>query len=98
MIKGSYLRRRCMVEAKVRVRVHSFNIDNDISARERGHDTTTQSQAIKELRRLNQRGSTINDDMLWRISNDETWVSTALTDASSCVYSFPGHWINKRAA
>ncbi|KAG5042110.1 hypothetical protein JHK87_006025 [Glycine soja] len=56
------------------------------------------SQAIKELRRLNQRGSTINDDMLWHISNVETWVSTALTDASSCVYSFPGHRMSKRAA
>jgi hypothetical protein len=26
---------------------------------------------------------------LWHISNVETWVSTALTDASSCVQSFP---------
>ncbi|XP_020219155.1 pectinesterase inhibitor 9 [Cajanus cajan] len=56
------------------------------------------SQAMKELRRLNKRGSTINDDMLWHISNIETWVSTALTDASSCVYSFPGHRMSKRTA
>ncbi|KAL2337527.1 hypothetical protein Fmac_011973 [Flemingia macrophylla] len=56
------------------------------------------SQAMKELRRLNKRGSTINDDMLWHISNVETWVSTALTDASSCVYSFPGHRMSKRTA
>ena len=58
------------------------------------------SQAIKELSRLNQHqhGSTINDNMLWHISNVETWVSTALTDASSCVYSFPGHRMSKRAA
>ncbi|KAL2337529.1 hypothetical protein Fmac_011975 [Flemingia macrophylla] len=56
------------------------------------------SQAMKELRRLNKRGSTINDDMLWHISNVETWVSTALTDASTCVYSFPGNRMSKRAA
>ncbi|RDX74271.1 Pectinesterase inhibitor 9, partial [Mucuna pruriens] len=56
------------------------------------------SQAIKELHSLNQRGSTIDDNMLWHISNVETWVSTALTDASSCVYSFPGHRMSKRAA
>ncbi|XP_027337289.1 pectinesterase inhibitor 9-like [Abrus precatorius] len=56
------------------------------------------NQAIKELQMLNQHGSTINDDMLWHISNVETWVSTALTDASTCVYSFPGHRMSKRAA
>ncbi|XP_061355901.1 pectinesterase inhibitor 9 [Gastrolobium bilobum] len=58
------------------------------------------SQAIKELRRFNDQGgsNTINDDVLWHISNVETWVSTALTDASSCVYSFPGHRMSKRAA
>ncbi|CAL0324593.1 unnamed protein product [Lupinus luteus] len=46
------------------------------------------SQAIKELSRCSQHGSTINGDILWHISNIETWVSTALTDASSCIYSF----------
>ncbi|KAK7260196.1 hypothetical protein RIF29_26037 [Crotalaria pallida] len=56
------------------------------------------SQAIKELRRLSQRSSAINDDVLWHISNVETWVSTALTDASSCVYSFTGHRMSKRMA
>ncbi|CAJ1949764.1 unnamed protein product [Sphenostylis stenocarpa] len=56
------------------------------------------SQAMKELRSFNQHGSTINDNMLWHISNVETWVSTALTDASSCVYSFPGHRMSKRVA
>jgi hypothetical protein len=35
---------------------------------------------------------------LWHISNVETWVSTALTDASSCVQSFPGHRMSKRVA
>lgn len=53
--------------------------------------------SIKELRRLDRRVSTgagtdtiINDAILWHISNVETWVSTALTDASTCGNSFPG--------
>ncbi|KAE9610757.1 hypothetical protein Lal_00021253 [Lupinus albus] len=56
------------------------------------------SQAIKELSRFSQHGSTINDGMLWHISNVETWVSTALTDASSCVDSFSGVRMSKRMA
>ncbi|CAL0302935.1 unnamed protein product [Lupinus luteus] len=57
------------------------------------------SQAIKELRRLNKNNNSgINDDFLWHISNVETWVSTALTDASYCVESFPGHRMSKRTA
>ncbi|XP_015950629.1 pectinesterase inhibitor 9 [Arachis duranensis] len=58
------------------------------------------SQSIKELRRMNNKSSrsTINDDFLWHINNVETWVSTALTDASSCVYAFPGHRMSKRTA
>ncbi|OIW00944.1 hypothetical protein TanjilG_10022 [Lupinus angustifolius] len=56
------------------------------------------SQAIKELSRCSQRGSTISDDSLWHISNVETWVSTALTDASSCVYSFTSIRMSKRMA
>ncbi|XP_020219167.1 pectinesterase inhibitor 9 [Cajanus cajan] len=62
------------------------------------HSVDQLSQVMKELRRLNKRGSTINDDTLWHISNVETWVSTALTDASSCVYSFPGHRMSKRTS
>ncbi|CAL0329626.1 unnamed protein product [Lupinus luteus] len=56
------------------------------------------SQALKELRRFNKHGSTVNDNMLWHISNIETWASTASTDASSCVYSFSGHRMSKRMA
>jgi len=56
------------------------------------------SQAIKELKRLNKFSTIINDKVLWHISNVETWVSTALTDASSCVQSFPGHRMSKRVA
>ena len=56
------------------------------------------SQAIKELKRLNKFNIIISDKVLWHISNVETWVSTALTDASSCVQSFPGHRMSKRVA
>ncbi|XP_058732820.1 pectinesterase inhibitor 9-like [Vicia villosa] len=56
------------------------------------------TQAIKELKRFNQFNTIINDKVLWHISNVETWVSTALTDASSCVESFSGHRISKRVA
>ncbi|KAL5073229.1 hypothetical protein RYX36_012213 [Vicia faba] len=56
------------------------------------------SQAIKEIKRLNQFSTIINDKVLWHISNVETWVSTALTDASSCVQSFPGRRMSKRVA
>ncbi|CAJ1782710.1 unnamed protein product [Sphenostylis stenocarpa] len=54
-------------------------------------------QAIKELRMLNKR-TTIDDNFLWHISNVETWVSTALTDASYCVQSLPGTKMSKRTA
>ncbi|KAK7368500.1 hypothetical protein VNO80_10526 [Phaseolus coccineus] len=54
-------------------------------------------QAIKELRRMN-KGTIIDDNFLWHISNVETWVSTALTDASYCVQSFPGTRMSKRTA
>ncbi|KAI9108258.1 hypothetical protein K1719_020741 [Acacia pycnantha] len=55
--------------------------------------------SIKELERLNKIPTTlINDDVLWHISNVETWMSTALTDASTCVYYFPGHRMNKTKA
>ncbi|XP_058734622.1 pectinesterase inhibitor 9-like [Vicia villosa] len=56
------------------------------------------TQAIKELKKLNQFNTIINDKVLWHISNVETWVSTALIDASSCVQSFPGHRMSKRVA
>ncbi|XP_054814359.1 21 kDa protein-like [Prosopis cineraria] len=55
--------------------------------------------SIKELERFNKIPSTkINDGVLWHISNVETWVSTALTDASTCVDYFPGHRMSKMKA
>ncbi|KAK7339386.1 hypothetical protein VNO77_20049 [Canavalia gladiata] len=55
------------------------------------------SQAIKELRRLNKR-TIIDDNFLFHISNVETWVSTAETEASYCVQSIPGHRMSKKTA
>ncbi|KAH7519601.1 hypothetical protein FEM48_Zijuj08G0054200 [Ziziphus jujuba var. spinosa] len=60
------------------------------------------SQSIKELRRLDgkeqQGAGGGGDDLFWHISNVETWVSAALTDASSCVDEFPGQRMSKLKA
>ncbi|KAF7825375.1 Pectinesterase inhibitor 9 [Senna tora] len=49
-------------------------------------------QSIQELRRMNLPKDVvavnIDDSFLWHISNVETWVSAALTDASTCVNLF----------
>ncbi|KAF7825374.1 pectinesterase inhibitor 9-like [Senna tora] len=49
-------------------------------------------QSIQELRRMNLPKDivavNIDDNFLWHISNVETWVSAALTDASTCVNLF----------
>nr|XP_007158765.1 hypothetical protein PHAVU_002G180000g [Phaseolus vulgaris]ESW30759.1 hypothetical protein PHAVU_002G180000g [Phaseolus vulgaris] len=55
------------------------------------------TQLNDKLRRMN-KGTIIDDNFLWHISNVETWVSTALTDASYCVQSFPGTRMSKRTA
>ncbi|XWS35670.1 hypothetical protein CRYUN_Cryun20dG0016500 [Craigia yunnanensis] len=55
------------------------------------------SQSIRELRRLDPKAE-ITDDIFWHIDNVETWVSAALTDASSCVDEFPGHRMSKMKA
>ncbi|XP_031269638.1 pectinesterase inhibitor 9-like [Pistacia vera] len=54
------------------------------------------TQSIKELRCLSQK--VVNDDSLLRINNVETWVSAALTDASTCVEQFPGRNMSKLKA
>ncbi|KAL4361598.1 hypothetical protein GQ457_04G032420 [Hibiscus cannabinus] len=41
------------------------------------------SQSIRELRRCNPK-AVITDDVFWHIDNVDTWISAALTDASSC--------------
>ncbi|KAL0002697.1 hypothetical protein SO802_016478 [Lithocarpus litseifolius] len=54
------------------------------------------SQSIRELRHLGQ--ETVANDIFWHISNVETWVSAALTDASTCLDEFPGHNMGKLKA
>ncbi|KAI9180791.1 hypothetical protein LWI28_008193 [Acer negundo] len=55
------------------------------------------SQSIEELRRLNQEEA-FSDQSFWHISNVETWVSAALTDATTCVDQFPVHNMSKLKA
>ncbi|XVF73424.1 hypothetical protein PTKIN_Ptkin12aG0200800 [Pterospermum kingtungense] len=55
------------------------------------------SQSIRELRRLDPK-SGMSDDIFLHIENVRTWVSTALTDASSCADEFPGHRTSKMKA
>lgn len=55
------------------------------------------SQSIKELQRFD-RTQEAYDDSFWHISNVESWVSAALTDASSCVDEFPGERMSKLKA
>lgn len=55
------------------------------------------SQSIKELRSLDLEGH-VGGDFFWHISNVETWVSAALTDASTCADAFPGRRMSKLKA
>ncbi|KAI9074451.1 hypothetical protein K1719_043570 [Acacia pycnantha] len=65
----------------------------DDSVDELGH-------SLKELERSNEIPTTsINDDvLLGLISNVGTWVSTPLTDASTCVDYFLGHRMSRMKA
>ncbi|KAG4134450.1 hypothetical protein Goshw_012472 [Gossypium schwendimanii] len=56
------------------------------------------SQSTGELCRLDPKAEMMSDDMYWHIDNVDTWVSTALTDASSCVDEFPGQRMSKMKA
>lgn len=56
------------------------------------------SMSIKELRRLGHETKGDHDTIYWHISNVETWVSSALTDASNCVDAFPGRRMSKLKA
>lgn len=55
-------------------------------------------QSIKELRSLGKSQNTVNEDSFMHIDNVETWVSAALTDASSCVDQFPARNMSKLKA
>ena len=70
------------------------------------HDCLTQirdsvdqlSLAIAELNRVNRRGGKRQLDLDWHINNLQTWTSTALTDAETCVSQFPGRRMSKLKA
>ncbi|XP_059636063.1 pectinesterase inhibitor 9-like [Cornus florida] len=51
-----------------------------------GVDQLTQS--IKELRRMGRAGA---NDFMWHTNNVQTWLSTALTDATTCIDGFSGY-------
>lgn len=55
-------------------------------------------QSIKEIRRLGNARNAVTDDSFTRIDNVETWVSSALTDASDCVAQFPVRNMSKLKA
>ncbi|XP_030468560.2 pectinesterase inhibitor 9-like [Syzygium oleosum] len=60
-----------------------------------GIDQLTQS--IRELRRLGQEN--VGDNFYWHISNVESWVSAALTDATTCLDELPpGNRMSKTKA
>ncbi|CAA7047310.1 unnamed protein product [Microthlaspi erraticum] len=67
------------------------------------HDCLTQirdsvnqlSQAIAELDRVSRRGGKSQGALDWHINNLQTWTSTALTDAETCVSQFPGRRMSK---
>lgn len=56
------------------------------------------SMSIKELRQLGHDTMSSRDDIVWHISNMETWVGSALTDATTCLDEFPCHRLNKLKA
>ncbi|CAH2069069.1 unnamed protein product [Thlaspi arvense] len=56
------------------------------------------SLAIAELGRVNRRGGKSQEDLHWHINNLQTWTSTALTDAETCVSQFPGRRMSKLKA
>ncbi|KAK6140998.1 hypothetical protein DH2020_025265 [Rehmannia glutinosa] len=49
------------------------------------------SNSIKETQKIKENGETI--DFPWHASNVQTWMSTALTDASTCIDGFSGRAI-----
>ncbi|CAG7859543.1 pectinesterase inhibitor 9 [Brassica rapa] len=56
------------------------------------------SLAIAELDRVNRRGGKSQVNLEWHINNLQTWTSTALTDAETCVSQFPGRRMSKLKA
>lgn len=56
------------------------------------------SQSVRELHRLERPDVEGGDNVFWHISNVETFVSSAMTDASTCLDGFPGRNMDKSRA
>ncbi|CAK7347891.1 unnamed protein product [Dovyalis caffra] len=56
------------------------------------------SESVRELHHLERPDAAGGDDVFLHISNVETWVSSAMTDASACLDEFPGKNTNKLKA
>ncbi|KAF9668816.1 hypothetical protein SADUNF_Sadunf14G0042700 [Salix dunnii] len=56
------------------------------------------SESVRELHRLERLDVAGGDDVFWHISNVETWVGSAMTDASTCLDEFSGRDMNKLRA
>ncbi|PON34632.1 Pectinesterase inhibitor domain containing protein [Parasponia andersonii] len=56
------------------------------------------SMSIKEFRQLGREATLSRDDQFWHIRNVETWVGSALTDATTCLDEFPGQRMSKLKA
>ncbi|XP_057497382.1 pectinesterase inhibitor 9-like [Actinidia eriantha] len=50
-------------------------------------------QSINELQRINHDGE---GNFLWHTSNVQTWLSTVLTEAMTCIDGFSGHAVGAR--
>ncbi|KAL1213563.1 Pectinesterase inhibitor 9 [Cardamine amara subsp. amara] len=76
---------------------HSYALIHDCLTQIR--DSVNQlSLAIAELDRVNRIGRKSQEDLDWHINNLQTWTSTALTDAETCVSQFPGRRMSKLKA
>ncbi|XVE57729.1 hypothetical protein DITRI_Ditri04bG0112900 [Diplodiscus trichospermus] len=49
------------------------------------------SQSVKELGHM---GRAVGQDFMWHMSNVQTWVSAALTDANTCLDGFAGSFMD----
>uniref|UniRef100_A0A6N2MSA1 Pectinesterase inhibitor domain-containing protein n=1 Tax=Salix viminalis TaxID=40686 RepID=A0A6N2MSA1_SALVM len=56
------------------------------------------SESVRELHRLERLDVAGGDDAFWHISNVETWVGSAMTDASTCLDEFSGRDMSKLRA
>ncbi|KAL9385615.1 hypothetical protein Peur_022625 [Populus x canadensis] len=63
-----------------------------------GNSVDQLSQSVRELHRLERPDAEGGDNVFWHISNVETFVSSAMTDASTCLDGFPGRNMDKSRA